>query len=314
MTFQQLYYLSEAARLGSINKAAQALFVSQSAISNSIIDLETEFRLKILERSASGVSLTTEGAEFLTHARSIITQTEYLQERYNHAESTDMKQLTISSAHISFCTQTFIQMMQSLKENDFRVTLKETSPEALLGDILDNRSDLGVLFMTDVIKRHMDSFAGDRVKFHELCKLQSRVCVRRGHPLTQLSQVRRQDLKPYPYLVMNHGKIPPVEHGGEGRFTLGGHPTQIVYANDRGSIDDILASTDAYHICCGMDSPRNVQDLCLLPVADSRKKVRLGWVSLRDKTLSPEGRCFVDLLKSTVKHWMETSNVEQIHN
>ena len=312
MTFRQLYYLSEAARLGSINKAAQGLFVSQSAISNSIIDLETEFRLKILERSASGVSLTTEGTEFLTHARSIIAQTEYLQERYNHADFADMKQLIVSSTHISFCAQVFVQMIQSLNDNDFRVTLKETSPEALLGNVLDNRSELGVLFLTDVIKRHMDSVAGDRLKFHELCKLQPRVCVRLGHPLAQLPQVRRQDLKAYPYLVMNHGEIPPVEHADEARFSFGSYPTQIIYANDRGSIDDILVSTDAYHICCGMDSPRNAKDLCLLPVVDNKKKVRLGWVSLRDKKLSPEGQQFVSLLKSMVKQWMDTSSIEQI--
>ena len=42
MTFQQLLYLVEIAKNGSINKAAQSLFVSQSSISCAIKDLEDE--------------------------------------------------------------------------------------------------------------------------------------------------------------------------------------------------------------------------------------------------------------------------------
>ena len=42
MTFQQLQYVLEVARCGSINKAAQGRFVSQSSISKLLKDLEEE--------------------------------------------------------------------------------------------------------------------------------------------------------------------------------------------------------------------------------------------------------------------------------
>lgn len=309
MTFQQLNYVSEVARLGSINKAAQTLFVSQSAISNSILDLEGEFSLKIFLRSASGVSLTSEGEEFLTHARSLITQAEYLQEHFNHKKSSDTRQLIVASMHLYFCTQTLIQMVDSFHERDFQVTLKEYPPEVLLEDVLGNQSEFGVLLLTDVMKRYMESTAGDRIEFHELCKLRPRLCVRVDHPLTKLPQVSHEDLEFYPYLTMHQGEIPPFDHAEEARLSFGGHPTQVIYASDRGSIDDILVSTNAYHLSCGMDSPRNAQSLCLLPLVNNKKKIRLGWISLKNKTISPEGKQFIAMLTEVVKGWMDTSTI-----
>lgn len=311
MTFQQLHYLSEVARLGSINKAAQTLFVSQSAISNSILDLESEFHLKIFVRSAIGVSLTPEGEEFLTHARSLITQAEYLKERFNHTTPRDGKQLIVASMHLYFCTQTLVQLTHSFADSDFQVTLKEYPPEVVLEDVLSNHSEFGVLLLTDVMKRYMESTAKDRIQFHELCKLRPRICVRQEHPLTKLPQISHEDLEPYPYLTMHQGEIPPFDHAEEARLSFGGHPTQVIYASDRGSIDDILASTNAYHLSCGMDSPRNAGELCLIPLVNSKKKIRLGWISLKNKAISPEGKEFIALLTEMVKEWMRTSDLEQ---
>ena len=46
MTFLQLNYVTEIYNCGSINKAAQNLFVSQSSLSNSIRELEDELGIK----------------------------------------------------------------------------------------------------------------------------------------------------------------------------------------------------------------------------------------------------------------------------
>ena len=52
MTFQQLTYLVEISKCGSINKAAGKLFLSQSGISTAIRDLEEELGI----RSSSGAT------------------------------------------------------------------------------------------------------------------------------------------------------------------------------------------------------------------------------------------------------------------
>ena len=50
---------------GSFTKAAEQLSYSQSGISRMINDLEKEWKVVLLERSKSGVKLTSSGSYFL---------------------------------------------------------------------------------------------------------------------------------------------------------------------------------------------------------------------------------------------------------
>lgn len=52
-----LYYLREVAKSGSISKAAERLFMSKSALSAAIKNLEKELGVELLNRSVSGAEL-----------------------------------------------------------------------------------------------------------------------------------------------------------------------------------------------------------------------------------------------------------------
>ena len=54
MTFQQLTYVVEISKCGSINKAAHKLFLSQSGISTAVRELEEELGIKFFVRSNRG--------------------------------------------------------------------------------------------------------------------------------------------------------------------------------------------------------------------------------------------------------------------
>lgn len=62
--YRAFYYV---ARLGSITKAAEALFLSQPAITRSIQKLETQMTCQLFLRSPKGVRLTREGDVLFTH-------------------------------------------------------------------------------------------------------------------------------------------------------------------------------------------------------------------------------------------------------
>ena len=61
MTNNQIKYMIEIAKTGSINQAAKNLFISQSALSNAISSVENEFNRRIFYRTSKGVSLTSFG-------------------------------------------------------------------------------------------------------------------------------------------------------------------------------------------------------------------------------------------------------------
>lgn len=83
MTFQQLSYVVEISSCGSINKAAQKLFLSQSGLSVAVKELEKELGFKIFYRSNRGVSFTTEGREFLGYATSLMEQKRHIENMYS---------------------------------------------------------------------------------------------------------------------------------------------------------------------------------------------------------------------------------------
>lgn len=71
MTFQQLQYLLEVSRTGSISGAAKNLFLAQSSVSTSISNLEEELGFPVFTRSKKGVIPTAQGAEVLEQAARI---------------------------------------------------------------------------------------------------------------------------------------------------------------------------------------------------------------------------------------------------
>lgn len=74
MTLRQLTYFLEISRQGSFLKAAQTLYIAQSALSHQIALLEQELGAVLFHRSRRGVELTQAGEVLQAHAGSILRQ------------------------------------------------------------------------------------------------------------------------------------------------------------------------------------------------------------------------------------------------
>ena len=72
MRLYQLEYFLKIVECGSITKAAQELYLSQPSLTKAIAGLESEYNIKLFSRTAKGISLTTDGLEFLEYARNIV--------------------------------------------------------------------------------------------------------------------------------------------------------------------------------------------------------------------------------------------------
>ena len=71
MTLTQLHYVITIAETGSMNKAAELLYVAQPSLTNAIKELEKELGITLFFRNGKGVTLTNDGSEFLLYARQI---------------------------------------------------------------------------------------------------------------------------------------------------------------------------------------------------------------------------------------------------
>jgi DNA-binding transcriptional LysR family regulator len=76
MELRQLQYFAAVARHRSFTRAAQALYVTQPALSQQVRRLEAELGLQLLRRTSQGVELTPAGADLLAHADKVIAGVE----------------------------------------------------------------------------------------------------------------------------------------------------------------------------------------------------------------------------------------------
>jgi len=72
VNLKQLEVFIKVAESGSFSKGAEAAFITQSTVSQHIFALESEFGLKLLDRTGKGALLTEGGKLLLEHARRLV--------------------------------------------------------------------------------------------------------------------------------------------------------------------------------------------------------------------------------------------------
>ena len=80
MNLNQLIYASEINRLGSFSRAAQTLFISQSALSKSSHALEVELEQELFIRTTEGAVPTEFGRAFLEEAEQTLRHVNRMRE------------------------------------------------------------------------------------------------------------------------------------------------------------------------------------------------------------------------------------------
>ena len=102
MRMEQLKYVAEIAKTGTISGAAKNLYVSQQAVSSSMKQLEEELGVELLVRGASGVTFTTIGHEVAEFARQTMQQHDLLMNRIRYWQDIrDYEDLNINIASTS---------------------------------------------------------------------------------------------------------------------------------------------------------------------------------------------------------------------
>jgi DNA-binding transcriptional LysR family regulator len=79
MELRQMRTIVAVARHRSFTKAAEELFLAQSAISQQIRRLESEIGIQIFRRSSRSVDLTEEGKVILEHAKRVLAEVDHMQ-------------------------------------------------------------------------------------------------------------------------------------------------------------------------------------------------------------------------------------------
>lgn len=207
MTLQQLKYVIEIVLCGSINEAARRLYMSQPSLSKAVKELEKELGIDIFLRTSKGITLSTDGAEFLGYARQVVEQAELLENRYfNTAPSRQL--FSVSTQHYAFAVNAFVEMIKKHGALEYQFTLRETRTYEIIEDVKNLRSEIGILYISSFNEKViLQMMKEEGLDFHPLFEAKPHIFVSAQNPLASKSLVTLEDLEDYPRLSFEQGEF-----------------------------------------------------------------------------------------------------------
>lgn len=295
MTLQQLIYAVTIAENASMNKAAQALFLSQSSLSASIQNLEAELGLALFRRTNRGVSVTPEGEEFLIHARQIVGQYRLAEEKFIQKRETK-KSFGVSSQHYTFAVKAFIEMAKQFGPEQYSFSIYECKTAEIIENVRSYKSELGVLYLDDFnqeILRRL--FADNGLEFTGLFACRTYVYLAASHPLAERKSLSLYDLEGYPCLSFDQGESRSFYLAEEVYSTWGYR--QIIKASDRATLLNLMVGLHGYTLCSGiLCEDLNGPGYRSVPLK-SDKRMHIGYLKRRDSMISPLASLYIEELK-----------------
>lgn len=299
MTLQQLKYIIEIVNCGSINEAAKKLYITQPSLSNAVKELENEMGIDLFLRTPKGITLTSDGAEFLGYARQIIEQAALLEQRYLNKKPS--RQLcSISTQHYAFAVNAFVNLIQNSGAEEYEFTLRETRTYEIIEDVKTLRSEIGILYRNPFNQKVIDKLLKENhLEFHPLFTAKPHVFVSTSNPLAKKKSVTLEDLEEYPYLSFEQGDYNSFYFSEEILSTV--FHKKSIHVSDRATVFNLLIGLNGYTISTGIVSADlNGDNITSVPLM-VEDQIQVGWISNRQAQLSKQGLSYVAELENVIQ-------------
>lgn len=204
ITVQQLRYLLKATEVGSITAAAKQLGISQSALSESLSQLETTVGFTILQRGRKGALATERGLVFLEEARDIVSRMDTLESKYL-ASQTTRQHLRVASQSFGFAWASMVELSNLLVGQNCDLLWSLRLQAQIISDVQSGAVDLGFIsFMPPTDRPTQKLFDNNPdIEFHEIMQEPVYAMYDLTHPLAQKMRksISYDELMEYPYFM-----------------------------------------------------------------------------------------------------------------
>lgn len=192
---QDLYAFTALCEHGSFRSAAEAICISQSALSRRIDKLESALGVRLFDRTTRRVALTQEGRTFAPRVRTLLGDFEEALAGISDRAVWGSGIVTVScvpSAAYYFMPRVISRFRTRFPQARLRVL--DTSAGNVYAAVRDNRADFGLSFLA----------AGEsEVVFRPLVDESYVAICRPDHPLARQSTLRWEAFFSQPYIWLN---------------------------------------------------------------------------------------------------------------
>ena len=307
ISVKQMKYAVEIGRCGSINQAAQNLYVTQSSLSKAMKELENVLGYAVFQRGPSGTTVTEEGRTFLLTAEEIVYKLELL-DRQTRLRNEQRASINISIPRATYITYAFTEFFKKIQNlEEIQINFSETNSEEAVENILYHGFHLGVIRFPEIMEDNtLRMLQQKKLRYRPIWTFDYMLLTSRQSALATLDEVHPENLKGYTELVhgdVNSAFLPePAGGGDEGKR---------IYLYERGSQFDFLSNVPTTYMWVS-PLPEKVlrqHELVQIPCPDNRYRYRDILIYHEDYPFTGYEEQFYNILLQTRDEIEKSSNL-----
>ncbi len=195
MTFDQLRTFVTVARVKSFSRAADALNLTQPAVSTQIALLEKEYRVVLFHRTTKGIGLTQAGEILLAAANEILRVVEAMRQSFDALQGLRRGKVNLgASLIVGIYVLPRILGQFKLKHPEIEINLQVEHAPKIVEQLVANNIELGFIGEGNPIKHpHIATtpFLNDEFL----------VIMSKNHPWSKLKAIPAADLATQPFIA-----------------------------------------------------------------------------------------------------------------
>lgn len=196
ITFRYIEIFDKVASCGKMSVAAKELFISQSAVSQAIAEIERQYNIQLFNRFKKRLVLTPAGQEFWKYAHQVLLSVKSMEHWLEEANSTCIRVGATGTVGSSVLSPILLSLQRAHPEFHAEITIADT--HRLERMLLDGTLDVALvggkissleLYATPAIRDRMVIFCG------------------RGHKLFGQKSIRSADLNHQQLVLREIGSV-----------------------------------------------------------------------------------------------------------
>ena len=297
MKFEQLFFLKEAAKYGSISIAAEKNYMSQSSVSHSILNLEKELGTTLLKRTNAGVFPTHIGEMVLLKIDDIVQSLDDITRMAK--DQRNCGEVNISCIPC-ICEWIIPKTLQRLKENanDVQLSISTSESSTVVQNVASGISEFGIIIHYDDLERNSD------IKYTPLFRDEYWLYVGPKSPYWEKSSITYQELLKEPYIAYRD-EFKQYNGGLTNMIGSGDIPNIIFRTDNLDSIKNMIAQNNYVAFFPKQMSANDIYlqsgHIRRLSVSDLKMDFEVGYVESAKYRQKNIDKIVLGVIKDTVK-------------
>ncbi|MBU2964519.1 LysR family transcriptional regulator [Amphritea sp. 2_MG-2023] len=278
------------AESGSFSRAAEQLFLTQSAMSKRILILEQQLNNRLFDRIGRTVSLTEAGRELLPRARRILLELEDARRSLSNLRGDVSGTLSVAASHhISLHRLPPVLRQYSSDFPEVKLDLRFDESEIAYDNVVKGNLEIALITLAPSPDPniHCQTIWRDKLNY----------VVATDHPLASLQQVTLEQLCRYPAILS--GSATFTRQLAEQQFSqLALQPDIAMSTNYLDTIRMMVEIGLGWSL---LPETMTENSLTVLKVDAPAVTRELGYITHKERTLSNAARHFIQLLEQAAE-------------